>query len=76
MDDHCYSIGWALFDRNDPTRLIARCDDSFLKPELPYELYGIAEYTAFGEGLVRFDGKYILYYGCSDTRIAAAIAEV
>ena len=76
VDDHCYSIGWALFDRNDPTRLIARCDDSFLKPELPYELYGIAEYTAFGEGLVRLDGKYILYYGCSDTRIAAAIAEV
>ena len=64
-----------MFDRNDPTKLIDRSEDSFLKPEFPYELYGIAEYTTFGEGLVELDGKYILSYGCSDTRIAAAIAE-
>lgn len=76
VDDPTYSIGWALFDRNDPAKVIARSDDSFIKPELPYELYGIAEYTTFGEGLVKLGGKYILYYGCSDTRIAAAIAEV
>ena len=75
VDDPTYSIGWALFDRNDPAKVIARSDDSFIKPELPYELYGIAEYTTFGEGLVKLGGKYILYYGCSDTRIAAAIAE-
>lgn len=75
INDPCYSIGWALFDRSDPTKLIDRSEDSFLKPELAYELYGIAEYTTFGQALVEFGGRKILYYGCSDTRIAAAIAE-
>lgn len=75
VDDPCYSIGWALFDRNDPRRLIARAEKPFIFPEHAYELYGIAEYTTFGEGMVTFGGKHFLYYGCSDTRIAAAIAD-
>lgn len=75
VDDYCYSIGWALFDRKDPRRLIARADTPFIYPEHAYELYGISEYTTFGEGIVKFRGNHYLYYGCSDTRIAVAIAE-
>lgn len=71
----CYSIGWALFDRNDPSKLIARSDEPILKPEMPYESYGIAPYTIFGNALVKHNGKWIIYYGCADNRIAAAYAD-
>jgi len=74
VNDHVYSIGWVLLDRNDPSKVIDRADVPFLMPELPYELYGIAEYTTFGEALVQLNGKWYLYYGCSDTRIAVAVA--
>ena len=70
-----YSIGWALFDRNDPTRLIARCDEPVIVPDHLYEFYGVADFTCFSSGLVEFKGKHILYYGCADMRISAAYAE-
>lgn len=89
MDDHgkpaygfrgrhapcCYSVGWALFDRNDPKKLIARSDEPILKPETPYECYGIAPYTVFGNALIKHHDKWIMYYGCSDNRIAAVVAD-
>ena len=75
VEDDCYSIGWALFDRNEPTKLIARSEQPILEPEYAYELYGISEYTTFGNALINFNGRWYLYYGCSDTRIAVAISE-
>lgn len=74
VNDHVYSIGWALFDRNNPSELLARSEKPILSPEYPYELYGISEYTVFGNALVEFGGNMYLYYGCSDTRIGVAIA--
>lgn len=71
----CYSIGWALFDKNDPSKLLARSDEPILKPETPYESYGIAPYTIFGNALVYHNKKWIIYYGCADNRIAAAVSE-
>lgn len=73
--DFIYATGWALFDRNDPSKLIARCEKPFLSPEKLYELFGMSHFTVFSQGLVRLPGKYILYYGCSDARIACAVAE-
>lgn len=35
---NAYSGGQALFDPNDPTKLLARCDDFFITPRMPYEL--------------------------------------
>ena len=70
-----YAMGWALFDRNDPSRLIARSDEPVIFPEKPFECYGLIEYTIFASGLVNFRGKHHLYYGCADTRIGVAIEE-
>lgn len=70
-----YSVGWALFDRDNPTRLIARASEPFLKPEKLYEFYGISPFTCFAQGLVEFHNKYILYYGCADMRIAAVYSD-
>jgi len=73
--DFVYSIGWALFDRNDPTKLIARSDEPFLAPEKLYELFGMSNFALFSSGMVHFQGKYIIYYGCADARISCAYSE-
>jgi predicted GH43/DUF377 family glycosyl hydrolase len=62
-----YSGGQALFDLKDPTKLIARCDSYFLTPRMPYELKSaIGAPVCFMEGLVRFKGKWLLYYEAGD----------
>lgn len=63
-------------DRNDPERVIARCEEPVLSPTEPYELYGMVGYTLFASGLVEFKGKYFLYYGLSDNRIGVATANI
>lgn len=72
---HTYSVGWVLFDRNDPKKVIARADEPFLYPETPMECYGLVGYTVFANGHIKFKGKNYIYYGCNDTRICVAIEE-
>ena len=62
-----YSGGQALFDLHDPTKLIARTDSYFITPRFPYELdNAIGAPVCFMEGLVRFKGKWLLYYEGGD----------
>jgi predicted GH43/DUF377 family glycosyl hydrolase len=69
-----YCAGQALFDANHPTRLLKVADKPFLVPQEPFEKNG--QYpagTVFIEGLVYFQNKWFLYYGCADSRVAVAI---
>jgi predicted GH43/DUF377 family glycosyl hydrolase len=62
-----YAGGQALFDPQDPTKLIARCDNYFLTPRTPYELNSsVGAPVCFMEGLVRFQGRWLLYYEAGD----------
>jgi predicted GH43/DUF377 family glycosyl hydrolase len=71
-----YSGGQALLDLNDPTRLLARTEKPFIRPELPFEKSGQYEAgTTFLEGLSYFRRKLFLYYGTADTFVALAIAD-
>jgi predicted GH43/DUF377 family glycosyl hydrolase len=70
-----YSGGQALLDRNDPTRLLARSDSPFIRPERPWEKSGQYKAgTTFLEGLSYFEGKLYLYYGTADTFVGLAVA--
>jgi len=70
-----YSAGEALFEANNPARLIAQTDHPVLKPALPYEKSGqYVDGTTFAEGLVFFRAQWFLYYGCADTLVAVALA--
>ncbi len=73
LNGGAYCSGQALFDLNDPTKLIGRLNDYFMKPEKPYELTGQVNQVCFIEGMVPFKGKWILYYGTADSKIAAAV---
>ncbi len=69
-----YCAGQVLFDKNDPTKAIARLDVPFLRPMEPFEKSGqyIAG-TVFVEGLVYFKKKWFMYYGCADSRVGVAV---
>ena len=67
-----YCAGQALFDKNDPAKMIDRLENNFMKPDKPYETTGQINQVCFLEGLVQFHGKWFLYYGTADSRIAVA----
>jgi predicted GH43/DUF377 family glycosyl hydrolase len=72
---NAYAAGQALFDKNDPTHLIARDESPFLKPEQPYEKTGqYVAGTTFAEGLVRFHNRWFLYYGCADSTVGVVLS--
>jgi predicted GH43/DUF377 family glycosyl hydrolase len=71
-----YAVGQALFDTHDPTKLLARLDDPFFEPQMPYEKTGQYKAgTTFCEGLIWFHGKWLLYYGCADSFVGVAVSQ-
>ena len=70
-----YCAGQALFDRNDPTTLINRLEHPFMKPDKPYEITGQINQVCFLEGMVPFRGRWFLYYGTADSKIAVAVSD-
>lgn len=69
-----YTAGQALFDGRNPVKLLARAERPFLKPGEEYEKTGqYPEGTTFVEGLVRFKGRWYIYYGSADSRVGVAV---
>lgn len=69
-----YSVGQALFSAADPKKLLARTAHPFFEPKLPWEQSGqYAAGTTFAEGLVWFEDRWLLYYGCADQRVGVAM---
>ena len=73
-DKLVYKTGWALFDKNDPTKVIARSDKPFFAPETEWEKVGQVPNVVFVEGLVRDGKRWLFYYGGADKHIGVAIA--
>lgn len=67
-----YAAGQALIDPADPTRVIARTESYFLRPERDFERIGQVDNVVFVEGLVRLRDRDLIYYGAADTFIGAA----
>jgi len=77
LGPNAYAAGQALFQGDDPSKLIARDDAPFLKPELQFEKTGqYVAGTTFAEGFVAFKGKWFLYYGSADSMVGVAIANI
>jgi predicted GH43/DUF377 family glycosyl hydrolase len=70
-----YAVGEALFDAENPAKLLARTDHPALEPEVAWEKSGqYVAGTTFGEGLVAFHGRWFLYYGCADSFVGVVTA--
>jgi beta-1,2-mannosidase len=68
-----YRCGQIAIAPNDPTRVIAKTTQPWLRPESFEDTHGLVANVTFVEGLVHFRGRWIAYYGQSDTTLAAAI---
>ena len=69
-----YAGGQALFDAKDPAHLLARPEQPFFQPELPWEITGqYGAGTTFIEGLTLFHKQWFLYYGCADSNVGVAM---
>lgn len=73
-----YRLGVALFDLEQPERLLLRGDDWIFGPEAPYETQGDVANVTFPCGTtLGIDGDTLnLYYGAADTCIALATGSV
>jgi len=77
-DNLTYKTGWALFDKNNPAKLLARSDEPIFQPEMDWEKKTTsstvrqAPNVVFVEGLVKDGKRYLIYYGAADCRVGVA----
>jgi predicted GH43/DUF377 family glycosyl hydrolase len=70
-----YSIGAALFDKADPSRLLGRSAEPLLRPELS-ERGGYVPNVVYTCGALRHNDHIILPYAISDTYCSFATIEI
>jgi beta-1,4-mannooligosaccharide/beta-1,4-mannosyl-N-acetylglucosamine phosphorylase len=73
-----YRLGLALLDLEDPCRVLRRSDDWIFAPETGYERQGDVNGVVFPCGWILDErtGTIRMYYGCADTSLALATAQV
>lgn len=69
-----YSPGYVVLDRNNPRKILARSEEPLLQATEQFELYGKLNNVVFATALVRFKGKYLLYYNGGERCIGLATA--
>lgn len=71
-----YSMGAAILDREDPSKVLWRTRDYILGPAAPYELVGDVPNVVFPCAALT-DGKRVaVYYGAADTTVCMAFGYV
>jgi predicted GH43/DUF377 family glycosyl hydrolase len=73
-DNNVYRTGWVLFDKNDPTKVLARAEQPIFEPVQDWEKKGQVPNVVFVEGLVRDGGRWLFYYGGADRYVGVASA--
>ena len=67
-----YSMGSAILDLEDPSRVLARTQPYLLAPDALYELAGDVPNVLFPTAALSQDGKLAIYYGAADTVVGLA----
>jgi len=75
-EDNSYRIGAALFDKDNPTNLVATTSAPILEPEFDYEKIGQVPNVVFPCGTVLRDGVVYIYYGGADSVVAGATVKI
>jgi predicted GH43/DUF377 family glycosyl hydrolase len=73
-DNSVYRTGWVVFDKNDPTKVLARSNQPLFVPDLEWEKTGQVPNVVFVEGLVRDGKRWLFYYGGADKYVGVASA--
>jgi len=75
-DNNVYRTGWALFDKSDPSKVIARARKPIFEPVHEWEKVGQVPNVVFVEGLVPDSTRWLLYYGGADKYVGVVSAVV
>jgi len=70
-----YATGWVLFDKRDPTKVVARSEQPIFTVEREWEKVGQVPNVVFVEGMVRDGNRWLFYYGGADKYVGVATAE-
>jgi len=73
-DKLIYRTAIAIFDRQDPRKVLYRSDHPIFFPEKEWEKIGQVPDVVFVEGVVRQDNRYLFYYGGADKYVGVAEA--
>jgi predicted GH43/DUF377 family glycosyl hydrolase len=73
-DKLIYSTGWVLFDKKDPSKVLARSEVPVFAPEKAWEKVGQVPNVVFVEGMVRDRNRWLFYYGGADKNVGVATA--
>lgn len=78
MDDDRskYKVGVMLLDLADPTKIICRAQEPILEPTEKYENNGYKPGVVYVSGAVVKDDNLLVYYGCSDSYVGVAYANL
>lgn len=73
-DGFIYSIGGAILDINEPSRVLHRCSTYLLTPQEEYEERGFTPNVTFPCATLQdaATGRIAIYYGCADTYVGLA----
>jgi predicted GH43/DUF377 family glycosyl hydrolase len=63
-----------LFDKKDPTKVLARAQEPIFAPGPEWEKVGQVPNVVFVEGLVREGKRWLFYYGGADKNVGVAAA--
>ncbi len=73
-DKLVYRTGIAIFDRQDPRKLIWRSAQPIFQPEKNWEQVGQVPNVVFVEGMLQRGDRYRFYYGAADKYVGVAEA--
>lgn len=73
-----YSIGGAILDLDEPSRVKYRCENFLLTPEQWYEERGFVPNVCFPCATLQDGdtGRIAIYYGCADSYVGLAFTDV
>ncbi len=75
MVSYEYTVGQVMLDSKDPSSIIHRCTNYFLRSERGDETTGQMSYTMFVEAMVHFKGKWFIYYTTGEAKIGVATCD-
>ncbi len=75
---YVYSIGGAILDINEPSKVLYRCENFLLTPETDYEERGFVPNVTFPCATLQDPetGRIAIYYGCADSYVSMAFTEI
>ncbi len=67
-EEHVHKTGWVVFSKDNPTKILARCEKPILESQENWE-----GHILFTESIVEYNGTWYLHYGIMDKFIGVAV---